>query len=183
MRGMYRVPSGEVEVHCARGVGVLVVGVATRVPFVLVVVVVAVVVPLGFGEKMSLPSLVVVVVVVVVEEGGGGVVDEEEDKGVWAKSCLAARKLLRNELVSSRLERNAPGLRMMEGPPETILLCSVYISMELLQTIHSSKKRLAQSWEGRSAKEYSTVGNRSHRRGLGFAFFESKDELVHLPRR
>lgn len=103
MRGMYKVPSGEVEVHCARGVGVFVVGVATRVPFVLVEV------PLGVGEGSSL--------VVVVDDGV-----EEEDKGVWAKSCLAARKLLRSEFVSSRLERYAPGLRMIEGPPETILL-------------------------------------------------------------
>lgn len=35
---------------------------------------------------------------------------------------MAARKLLRRELVSSRLERYAPGLRMMEGPPWTMLL-------------------------------------------------------------
>lgn len=39
-----------------------------------------------------------------------------------AYSCLAARKLLRSEFVSSRLERYAPGLRMMEGPPDTMLL-------------------------------------------------------------
>lgn len=131
MRGMYRVPSGDVDVHCARGVGVFVVGVATRVPFVLAVV------PLGVGEEMS--SLVVVVVVVVVEEGGVLLL-EEEDKGVWAKSCLAARKLLRSELVSSRLERNAPGLRMIEGPPETILLCNLHISMGACCKTICSKK-------------------------------------------
>lgn len=39
-----------------------------------------------------------------------------------AYSCFAARKLLRSEFVSSRLERYAPGLRMMEGPPDTMLL-------------------------------------------------------------
>lgn len=39
-----------------------------------------------------------------------------------AYSCFAARKLLRREFVSSRLERYAPGLRMMEGPPDTMLL-------------------------------------------------------------
>lgn len=101
MRGIYKVPSGEQDVHCERGVGVLVVGVATRVLFVLVV-------PLGVEKGSSL-----------VEEEG-----VEEGKGEWAKSCLAARKLLRSEFVSSRLERYAPGLRMMEGPPETILLPS-----------------------------------------------------------
>lgn len=63
MRGMYKVPSVEVEVHCARGVGVLVVGVATRVPFVLVVV------PLGVEEERSSLLLLVVVVVVVLEDG------------------------------------------------------------------------------------------------------------------
>lgn len=117
MRGINKVPSGEVEVHCARGVGVFVVGVATRVPFVLVEV------PLGVGEWSSL---------VVVDDG------EEEDKGVWAKSCLAARKLLRRELVSSRLERYAPGLRMIEGPPETILLYNQVLARALV-TIVSQK--------------------------------------------
>lgn len=39
-----------------------------------------------------------------------------------AYSCFAARKLLRSEFVSSRLERYAPGLRIMEGPPDTMLL-------------------------------------------------------------
>lgn len=100
MRGMYRVPSGDEDVHCERGVGVLVVvGVPTRVvPFVFVS-------PLVLGAGLCL-----------VEDGG------VRDEGELAKSCLAARKLLRSELVSSRLERNAPGLRMMEGPPETMLL-------------------------------------------------------------
>lgn len=39
-----------------------------------------------------------------------------------AYCCFAARKLLRSEFVSSRLDRYAPGLRMMEGPPDTMLL-------------------------------------------------------------
>lgn len=99
MCGMYSVPSGVDEVHWERGVGVLVVGVATRVPLVFAE-------PLRVGEGASL-------------EPDEGVEDAEDE---CAKSCLAARKLLRSELVSSRLERYAPGLRMMEGPPETMLL-------------------------------------------------------------
>lgn len=79
-------------------------------------------VPLGVGECS----------LVVVDDG------EEEDKGVWAKSCLAARKLLRRELVSSRLERYAPGLRMIEGPPETILLYDQVLARALV-TIVSQK--------------------------------------------
>lgn len=132
VRGMYKVPSGEQDVHCARGVGVLVVGVATRVLFVLALV------PLGVGEGSSL----------VVEEG------VEEDKGECAKSCLAARKLLRSELVSSRLERYAPGLRIIEGPPETMLL-PYLISMAWIAG--NPRRKVARSLTG-FQKEIRTPG-------------------------
>lgn len=69
---------------------------------------VAAAVPFAAAAALPLAWPLVVVVVPV------GVAD--------AYSCLAARKLLRSEFVSSRLERYAPGLRMMEGPPDTMLL-------------------------------------------------------------
>lgn len=58
-------------------------------------------------------------------------VDEAEEEWEDAYSCLAARKLLRSELVSSRLERNDPGLRMMEGPPATMFLQEKQVAQEI----------------------------------------------------
>lgn len=102
------VPSaGSCDVHDGSGVGVFVVGVmgcasaAAAAPSAtpLGVFVAAAAVP--FALPFAWPLVV-------------GVAD--------AHSCFAARKLLRSEFVSSRLERYAPGLRMMEGPPDTMLL-------------------------------------------------------------
>lgn len=96
-------PSGVEDVQDESEGGGLVVGLATEVvPFVF------------FVSGALLPSLVSLVVG---SEGEGLEVEEWHEA-----SCLAARKLLRSELVNSRLERYAPGLRIMEGPAETILL-------------------------------------------------------------
>lgn len=100
IRGIYRI-SPSWETHWVSGVGVLVVDV-------------------GVGESYEAP---LVLPLAPLERDGVG--DAECELARMAYSCLAARKLLRSELVSSRLERYAPGLRIMEGPPETMLLCGV----------------------------------------------------------
>lgn len=93
------------DVHKGSGVGVFVVGCAAG----SVSAAASSAMPLGVVVAAAVPFALPLAWPLVV-----GVAD--------AYSCFAARKLLRSEFVSSRLERYAPGLRMMEGPPDTMLL-------------------------------------------------------------